>query len=495
MEYTPTIGLEIHVELKTRTKMFCASLNDPDEKRPNTNICPICMGHPGTLPVANEEAIRKVVLAGMSLGCTIDPETFFERKNYFYPDLPKGYQITQYQRPFCKDGILTISDAEGKSKTIRIERIHLEEDVGRSYHSADGSDTLLDFNRAGVPLMELVTKPDFTSAEEVVAFAEELRLILRYAGVSDADMEKGQMRVEVNISMAPSDAPGTGTKVEVKNINSINAAGRAAVYEMERQANVLRSGERVIQETRGWDEMQGLTVSQRIKEGAADYRYFPEPDLPPIVLTPEWLADVQIRVPELPAERRARFAKEYALPEHDIEVMTINRSLGDYFEHVASELGSFEKLSHLDRPSVEHVPRLYKLASNYLMTELARHLDATGLAISQCPISPEHFADAIVRVFHGEVSSSGAQALIAGMFVSRTSPEDVIREKDLAQVSDSSTLLEIVQKVLAENEKAVADYRAGKEAPLKFLVGKVMAASKGKANPQVAQELILKALQ
>ncbi|MEK7600819.1 MAG: Asp-tRNA(Asn)/Glu-tRNA(Gln) amidotransferase subunit GatB [Patescibacteria group bacterium] len=495
MEYTPTIGLEIHVELKTRTKMFCASLNDPDEKRPNTNICPICMGHPGTLPVANEEAIRKVALAGMSLGCTIDPETFFERKNYFYPDLPKGYQITQYQRPFCKDGALNILGANGKPKTIRIERIHLEEDVGRSYHSADGSDTLLDFNRAGVPLMELVTKPDFTSAEEVVAFAEELRLILRYAGVSDADMEKGQMRVEVNISMAPSDAPGTGTKVEVKNINSINAAGRAATYEMERQANVLRSGERVIQETRGWDEMQGLTVSQRIKEGAADYRYFPEPDLPPIVLTPEWLVDVQIRVPELPAERRARFTQEYALPEHDIEVMTTNRPLGDYFEHVASELGSFEKLSHLDRPSAEHVPRLYKLASNYLMTELVRHLDAAGLPISQCPISPEHFADAIVRVFHGEVSSSGAQALIAGMFENGASPEAIIREKDLAQVSDSGALLEIVSRVLAENEKAVADFKAGKEAPLKFLVGKVMAASKGKANPQVAQELILKALQ
>lgn len=495
MEYTPTIGLEIHVELKTRTKMFCASLNDPDEKRPNTNICPVCMGHPGTLPVANEEAIRKVVLAGMSLGCTIDPETFFERKNYFYPDLPKGYQITQYQRPFCKDGALTIPDAEGKPKTIRIERIHLEEDVGRSYHSADGSDTLLDFNRAGVPLMELVTKPDFSSAEEVVAFAEELRLILRYAGVSDADMEKGQMRVEVNISVAPHDAPGTGTKVEVKNINSINAAGRAATYEMERQANVLRSGERVVQETRGWDEVKGVTVSQRVKEGAADYRYFPEPDLPPIVLSPEWLADVQIRVPELPAERRARFAREYALPEHDIEVMTTNRALGDYFEHVASELGSFEKLSHLNRPSAEHVPRLYKLASNYLMTELARHLDAAGLPITQCPISPEYFADAIVRVFHGEVSSSGAQALLAGMFESGASPETVIREKDLAQVSDSGALLEIVSRVLAENEKAVADFKAGKEAPLKFLVGKVMAASKGKANPQVAQELIIKALQ
>lgn len=496
--YIPTIGLEIHVELKTRTKMFCDSLNDPDEKHPNVNICPVCMAHPGTLPVINAEAVRKLITAGLALNCSIERDTFFERKNYFYPDLPKGYQISQFQKPLCREGYLEIGTSPStgaQGKRIRIERIHLEEDTGRSQHVPGSDATLLDFNRAGVPLMELVTHPDLETSDDVWAFAEELRLTLRYLGVSDADMEKGQMRVEVNISLRPEGQKEYGTKVEVKNINSINAASRAVTYETKRQTEILEAGDNVIQETRGWDDVHGTTVSQRIKEGSADYRYFPEPDLPPLHFEDAEIEAVRAGLPELPWQRRERFAREYGLPVHDIEVFTASRALGDYFEHVASELGAWDKLAHVKRPELEHAPRLVKLASNYIMTEFSRMLAEASADPQDTKISPEHFAELIVRLFHGEISSSAGQAVLKEMFATGLSPEQIIKDKDLAQISDAGALQSAIDQAISENPKAVEDFKKGKEVSLKFLVGKVMAASKGKANPQVVAEILQKKLQ
>ncbi|MEX2090844.1 MAG: Asp-tRNA(Asn)/Glu-tRNA(Gln) amidotransferase subunit GatB [Candidatus Paceibacterota bacterium] len=527
MKYKPVIGLEIHAELNTKTKMFCDSLNDPDEKHPNVNVCPICMGHPGTLPVTNIEAVKKVILAGLALNCSINKDTFFERKNYFYPDLPKGYQITQHQKPFCENGYLDIRDesrearVEGSkllsqnSKRIRITRIHLEEDAGRLYHLPGKDYSLVDYNRAGVPLMELVTEPDFETGQEVRKFAEELQLIWKYLGISDADMEKGQMRVEVNISLSPlsakRQAPSElGTKVEIKNLNSIKFAADAVDYETKRQSELLDKGEKIAQETRGWDENKKATFSQRSKEEAHDYRYFPEPDLPPIKIqnlkiknqndnlkfkidesqNPIYLDEIRALILELPQQRRERFSKQYGLPERDIELLTTNKSLGDYFEHVVSELLSFDKLDHLKRPAEEHQNKLFKLATNYLITELNRMAEEVYAEPTDTKITPEMFADLVVRVFHGQISSSGAQTVLKEMFETGMTPEQVIKEKDLEQVSSAGELQLAVKDVISENKEAVEDYKKGKEASIKFLIGKVMAKTKGKANPQVVAEIL-----
>jgi len=370
MNYEPTIGLEVHAELKTKTKMFCRSLNDPDEKNPNVNICPVCMGHPGTLPVINKEAVRMVIKAGKALNCKIEDETFFERKNYFYPDLPKGYQISQYQTPICRDGFFELSNG----KKIQIERIHLEEDAGRLLHDKEEGFSVVDFNRAGVPLMELVTEPDFKTGVEVKEFAEKLQLIFKYLEISDANMDKGQMRVEVNISLAEK-GKELGTKVEIKNLNSIRVAVQVIDYEIKRQSEALDKNEKIEHETRGWDENKQITFSQRSKEEAKDYRYFPEPDLPPLKLSEDSELDPHnISLPELPEKRRERFKRQYVLPEADVQVFVVNKKLGDYFENVISELKSWDKLSHIEKPSDEHQARLIKLVANYLITELQKLL-------------------------------------------------------------------------------------------------------------------------
>src|SRR3989344_2641698 len=387
MNYKPVIGLEIHAELKTKTKMFCDSLNDPDEKHPNINVCPICMGHPGTLPVINQEAVKKVIMAGLGLNCKIAEDTFFERKNYFYPDLPKGYQITQYQKPLCEGGELKISSPSTSSgfKVIRITRIHLEEDAGRLQHPpAGGADSysLVDLNRAGVPLLELVTEPDFETGLEAKKFAEELQLILRYLDVSNADMEKGLMRVEVNIYVSRYDFKNSnskvgplGTKVEIKNLNSIKAASDSIDYEIKRQTELLEAGEKVVQETRGWDDSKKETVNQRSKEEAHDYRYFPEPDLPPLKFTPSQIQEIKDGLLELPSQRRARFAL-YGLTDAQIEIFTVARHLGDYYEHVATELDSSARDFHIKKglkgefPTEPHLARrLHELSANYIITE------------------------------------------------------------------------------------------------------------------------------
>ena len=495
--YEPVIGLEIHTQLKTKTKMFCDSRNDPDEKHPNVNICEVCAGQPGTLPVANLEAIKKTILLGMALNCKIAEHTFFERKNYFYPDLPKGYQISQYQAPLCENGELVID-----GRKIRIRRIHIEEDTGRLLHNPNGKYSLIDFNRAGVPLLELVTEPDLRSGEEVKKFGEELQMILRYLGISDADMQKGQMRVEVNISLWKPEAGGwrpekLGAKVELKNINSFKFAAQAVDYEIKRQTEFLENGKKIIQETRGWDEMKQETFSQRTKEEAQDYRYFPEPDLPPINTKNLDLEGIKAMLVELPSQRRERFKKLYNLPEHDVDVLTVNKQLGDYFEKVVSELKGWDKLSHIKKPPQEHEERLVKLASNYLITELAKLLYERGTGLEEMEhikITPENFAEFIARIYHQEISSSGAQVLLKEMFETGEDPSVIIEKKDLAQVSDVAELEIAAKEVIAKNPKPVEDYKKGKKESLQFLVGQVMKKTKGKANPQVAREVLKKEL-
>lgn len=480
-DYLTTIGLEVHAELNTKTKMFCDCANDPLEKSPNLNICPICMGHPGTLPVINRGAVEKVIAVGLALGCSIEKHSFFERKNYFYPDLPKGYQISQFQFPFCREGSMTVN-----GKKIRIERIHLEEDAGKLMHESDGA-TLADFNRAGVPLMELVTHPDLTEAEEVRKFASELQLILRYIGASDADMEKGQMRVEVNLSLRPKGQKEFGTKVEVKNINSISAAAKSADYEIKRQKEVLEAGDTLVQETRGWDDVHDKTVSQRIKEGSADYRYFPEPDLPPIVLTDAEIESIRSSLPELPAARRERFSREYGLPEGDVEILTVFKELGDYFEDVVSELKAED--NPLNGEATDY-SKFTKTAANWLITQLQPKLNAVSAIPQDTKITPALFADFIIRVQSGLIGSTAAQVVLQEMWETGEDPEDIIKEKDLSQVSDSASMNIFIEDAIAQSDKIVADFKGGKEPALKALVGKVMALSKGKANPKTAEQML-----
>ena len=493
MDYRPTIGLEIHAELKTKTKMFCNSLNDPDEKHPNVNICPICTGHPGTLPVINEEAVKKTILVGFALNCQIANQTNFDRKNYFYPDLPKGYQISQYKRPFCSNGFLEIGN-----RKIRVTRIHLEEDAGRLQHDQKGDHSLVDFNRAGVPLMELVTEPDLTSAEEVKEFAEKLRLILRYLGASEANMEKGQMRVEVNISVSSSEK--MGVKVEVKNLNSIRVAAQAVDYEIKRQTELLEEGKEIKQETRGWDEAGQKTFSQRSKEEAHDYRYFPEPDLPVLNFNEKYLEDVRYLMPELPEQRKMRFKKGYGLNDAQVEIFTIAKHLGDYYERVASELDVAAKIVHQgqNEKTESHLPaKLHALSANYIITEFPALMNAKGFEIDDITgfkITPEAFAELMVLIFHEKLSSTGAKAVLKEMAEIGLHPEQIMKEKNLGQVSDTGELQKAVEEVISKNPKAVEDYKKGKTESLKFLVGQVMVMTKGKANPQIATDLLTKVL-
>lgn len=488
MKYQPTIGLEVHAQLKTKTKMFCGCLNNPEEKQANLNVCPICMGHPGVLPVINKEAVKDVIKTGLALGCRIAKETWFERKNYFYPDLPKGYQISQYEKPLCENGKLKIGSQE-----IRITRVHLEEDTGRLIHEETGNCSLIDFNRAGIPLMELVTEPDIHSANETRKFCEELRLILRYLEVSDADMEKGEMRCEANISLG--DKGKLGTKVEIKNLNSFKAVEKAIDYEIKRQAELLEGGEKIVHETRGWNENKQKTFTQRTKEVAEDYRYFPEPDLPPLKISKEETEKIKAEIPELPTGRRKRFKQEYKISKDDLEILTNYKALGDYFEKAVSELKNWEKTVHKKKLADTHFYKLVKLTANYLITELKKLLrDFEEKNIENLKITPEDFAEFITLVSQEKISSSAAQTVLKEMLKTGADPSHIIEEKDLTQVSDESRLEKIVEKVIKDNPRPIEDYKKGKAEAIQFLVGQVMRASKGKANPQIVAKLLIKKL-
>ena len=500
MKYEPVIGLEVHAELNTKTKMFCASLNDPLEHHPNINICPVCMGHPGTLPVINREAVLKVIRVGLALGGSISSFSQFDRKNYFYPDLPKGYQISQYQHPIVLGGMLN---------GVRITRVHLEEDAARLVHtegspsnSSGRSATLIDYNRAGVPLMELVTEPDIRTAAGARLFAEQLRTLLRYVNASDADMEKGQMRIEANISLreiadprgVDADSRGMpfGTKVEVKNINSFRAVEKAILYEIERQADVLEKGEKVIQETRGWDDINEITISQRLKESAHDYRYFPEPDLPPLHLTKEKGFDIdalKAEIPELPAAKRERFTKEYGLSEKMVLFFVEDRAFAAFYEEASSELkewmsgddGGFKKAS--------------VILGNYLTSDLQNLLTQKSADVSDMRITPENMAELIKMIYNNEISSRAAKDILARMFADGSDPSTIVQEGGLKQVSDAGTLEVTVKKIIEENPKLVTDYKNGKEAVLQVLVGKVMKETNGAANPEVVRGLLTNMLE
>jgi len=490
MNYQPTIGLEVHVELNTKTKMFCSCLNDPNEHHPNVNICPTCTAQPGSLPVINKEAVRKVIKTGLALNCQIPEYSKFDRKNYFYPDLPKDYQISQYDKPLCVGGHLEIN-----GEKIRIRRVHLEEDTGRLVHEEDYS--LVDFNRAGIPLMELVTEPDLRSAKETREFAEELQLILRYLGVSDADMEKGEMRVEANISLrlmretdAKQDAKlrenELGTKVEIKNLNSFRAVEKGIDYEIKRQTEILKSGKKVIQETRGWDGIKGVTVSQREKEEAHDYRYFPEPDLPPLHNTKEFVNEIRAEIPELPQQRRERFKKEYNLLDKEIEVFVFNKDLGEYFEKVISELPP--KLPR------ENLLKLTKLCSNYIITDLQGLLKGASVVGEDFLITPENFAEFITLIYEEEISSKIAKQVLSEMFSTGADPSHIVEEKGLVQITDEAEIEKIIKEVISQNKKAVEDFKKGKENAFQYLIGQIMAKTRGKANPQLVRDILSKAL-
>jgi len=488
--YQPVIGLEIHSELKTQSKMFCDCLNQSGIKGPNVNICPICLGHPGTLPAINRTAVELVVKAGLALNCAIAKSAKFDRKNYFYPDLPKGYQISQYNLPLALGGWLDIN-----GKKIRLTRIHLEEDAGKLIHPKGTSPknarhSLVDFNRAGVPLMELVTEPDISSGEEAGQFCEELQLILRYLEISEANMEKGQMRCEVNISLRPAEEKKKlGTKVEIKNLNSFRAVRRAIEYEIKRQSDLLESVHKVVHETRGWDEDKQKTFSQRSKEQAQDYRYFPEPDLPPLGNLVEMSGELAKEIPELPLAKRERFVEEYKLPVNDIATLTANKGLADYFEQVVSELDTWLKIK-----SIKDKDKLVKLTANYLLTELQKLMLSRKTGINKCQISPENFAEFITMIERKEISSSAAQAVLKEMFDTGADPSHVVEEKQLTQVSGRDELSKIVKRVVGENQKSVNDYKAGKGNALQYLVGQTMKASQGKANPEVVREILMEML-
>jgi len=483
MKYQPVIGIEIHSELKTASKMFCDCLNDPEAEKANINVCPICMGHPGSLPVINQKAVEFVLKTGLALNGQVPDFAKFDRKNYFYPDLPKGYQISQYDLPLVNKGHLKVDNNK-----VRITRVHLEEDTGKLVHPAGANYSLVDFNRAGVPLMELVTEPDIEGGQEARSFCEELQLILRYLDVSEANMEKGQLRCEVNISLKPIKGE-MGTKVEIKNLNSFRAVERSIDYEIKRQADLLDSGEKIIQETRGWDENKQRTFSQRTKEEAQDYRYFPEPDLPPLSQLTELSSQLIHQLPELPQAKRIRFNQEYGLPEADIRTLVNNKGLADYFEQVISELKTWLKIK-----AISDKQPLIKLTTNYLLTELQKLLLANKIKVGACQISPENFAEFITLIEQKEISSSAAQIILKEMFETGADPSHIIEEKSLKQVSDEEALSEIVKQVIRDNPGPVEDYKSGKENALQFLVGKVMAASRGQANPQIVGEILKKKL-
>ena len=483
--YEVVIGLEVHAELNTKTKMFCACLNDPNERHPNIHVCPICMGHPGTLPVANKEAIKKIVLVGLALHGEIAEFSQFDRKQYFYPDLPKGYQISQYKHPIVQGGVLELPKL---NRTVRITRIHLEEDAGRLLHSKDGS--LVDYNRAGVPLMELVTEPDVRSSREARAFAEELQLILRYTGASHAEMEKGEMRIEANISLHLPNTP-YGTKVEVKNINSFKAVEKAIEYEMERQSKVLNSGEKVVQETRGWDDEKEITVSQRIKEEASDYRYFPEPDLPPLQFTRDGIEDIAKDLTELPHAKEKRFIEEFGIEENIARILISDKKLSAFFEAAVSEL--LEWLNEKNIPNTEK-KRGMQLLVNYLTTDIQSYLNETKTPIDEMRITPENFAELITFLLEKKITTPSAKGVLKEMFQTGKEPDEIVREQGLEISKDTGEVEGVIKRVLEGNAHVVADYKSGKTNALQYLIGQAMRELRGRADPDTLKELFLKQL-
>jgi aspartyl-tRNA(Asn)/glutamyl-tRNA(Gln) amidotransferase subunit B len=475
MTFEIVIGLEVHTQLLTKSKMFCSCSANYASALPNTHVCPICLGMPGVLPGINEKAIEYTVMTALALNCTIPEYTKFDRKNYFYPDLMKGYQISQYDAPIGKGGWLTI-DSNGAKKRINITRVHLEEDVAKSWHRGDYS--LIDINRSGVPLMEVVSEPEISSPAEARDYLIKLRNILRYLGVSTANMEEGSFRCDANISIRPLDSREFLPKVEVKNMNSFKAVYQALEYESRRQGKVLEEGGELVQETRGWIEERGITVLQRTKEYADDYRYFPEPDLPPLVLDRAWIEETRACLPELPEARRDRFMTQYGLSLYDANILTSSRAMAGYFENC---------LKLIDHGKA-------KMVSNWLLGDFSRLLNATNTEIENVKISPKHLAEILGLVDNGTISRPAAKAVLEEMFRTGKRASEIITEKKLSQISDAGEIREVVKQVMANNTGAVADYASGKQQALIFIIGQVIKATKGRANPGVVREIIIEEL-
>ncbi len=474
MEFETVIGLEVHVELATKTKIFC-NCSTEFGAPPNTHTCPVCLGQPGVLPVLNEEALHYAIKAALALNCEITRETKFDRKNYFYPDLPKAYQISQYDKPVGRNGWIDI-EVNGATKRIRINRLHLEEDAGKLTHLAGEEVSLIDFNRVGVPLIEIVSEPDISSPEEAVQYLEKLKAIMQYIEVSDVKMEQGSLRCDANISLRKKGDTKLGTKTELKNMNTFKGILKGLEFEEKRQAAILNNNGVIKQETRRWDENIGETIAMRGKEEAHDYRYFPDPDLPVVEINDELIAKIKGAIPELPADKEARYIKEYGLSSYDANVLTSSKKLADFFEEAL--------LTTKDIKSV----------ANWVMGDILGYLNATGSTIEQLKVTGKELGKLVELINNGTISIKIGKTVLKEMIETGKEAELIVQEKGLVQISDTSQLEEIVQKVIAQNPQSVADYLQGKERALGFLVGQIMKETKGKANPQVVNELLKKNL-
>lgn len=474
MKYEAVIGLEVHTELQTTTKIFCGCKTSFGAE-PNTNVCPVCLGLPGVLPVLNKRVLEFAVRAGLALNCEISRFSKFDRKNYYYPDLPKNFQTSQFDLPICERGHLDI-EVNGEKKQIRITRAHMEEDAGKLVHHGtsitDSDYSLVDYNRTGTPLLEIVTEPDMRSAKEAVAYLEKMRAILQYIGISDCRMEEGSLRCDANVSVRPVGQKELGTKAEIKNINSFKGVEKAIEYEALRQAEILEDGGKIIQETRTWDEKEGVTKSMRTKEEANDYRYFPEPDLAPFTVSEEYIEDIRKTLPELPDERRERYIANFGLSSTDAQYMTNDKDTSDYFEKVV-EAGADPKAS-----------------VNWIMGEFASQLSNAGIEIAKAPVTPENLAKLLALIAKGTISGKIAKKVFAEMWKDGADPEEIVKAQGLVQISDTGALKELVVKVIANNPKAVEDFKAGKKKAVGALVGQIMKETKGKANPKVINELL-----
>ena len=479
MKYEAVIGLEVHTELQTKTKIFC-SCRTSFGADPNTNVCPVCLGLPGVLPVLNKKVLEYAVRAGLALNCEISRFSKFDRKNYYYPDLPKNFQTSQFDLPICEHGYLDV-EVEGEKRRIRITRAHMEEDAGKLVHHGtsitDSDYSLVEYNRTGTPLLEIVSEPDMRSAKEAVAYMEKMRAILQYVGISDCRMEEGSLRCDANVSVRPVGQKELGTKTEIKNINSFKGVERAIEYEAMRQAELLEDGGKVVQETRTWDEKEGVTKSMRTKEEANDYRYFPEPDLVPFTVSDEYIENIRKSLPELPDARKERYMKEFGLSSEDAVFMTNDKATADYFE-AAVDAGADPKA-----------------CVNWLMGEFASQLSTDGIEIAKAPVSAESLAALLKLISKGTISGKIAKKVFATMWKEGGNPEEIVKAQGLVQISDTAELSKLVDEVVGKNPKAVEDFKAGKKKAVGALVGQIMKATKGKANPRVINELLNKKLQ
>ena len=478
MNYEVVIGLEVHVELKTKTKIFCSCPNEFGSE-PNTNVCPRCLGLPGTLPVLNEKVLEYAIKAGLALNCEIAEFSKFDRKNYFYPDLTKAYQISQFDLPICEHGYLDI-DVDGNHKRIGITRIHMEEDAGKLVHEGDtisvSDSSLVDYNRAGVPLIEIVSEPDMRSAEEAKAYLEKLKAYIEYTGVSDVKMEQGSLRCDANVSVRPFGQKEFGTRAEVKNLNSFRAVQKAIEYEVERQIELIEDGGKVVQETRTWDDAQGITLSLRGKEEANDYRYFPDPDLTPLIISKDYVEEIRKTIPELPDVKKERLISEMGLPEYDAGVITSSKGLAAFFDETVAIYPDAKKVC------------------NWLMVEFCRLLNSESVEIENSQVTPEKLAALLKLVDDGKISGKIAKTVFEEMFISGKDPEAIVEEKGLVQISDEGALGAMIDKIIAENPKSVEDYKSGNKKALGFFVGKIMKETQGQANPGMVNKMLTERL-